>query len=129
MPLKQYQRKKLNWYGKMLKFVIDEDMPRSIGIILEEHGYGVLDIRDYGLRGETDERIYEFAQKNGAVVLTGDRGFGDIQRFPLGEHIGIVVAHFPNEMPTLKINQKILQGLRCLNEEFLILTHISFSTT
>ncbi len=101
----------------MPKFVIDEDMPRSIGIILKEHGYEVLDVRDYGLRGVADERVYEFAQQNGAVVLTGDRGFGNVQRFPLGKHAGIVVAHFPNEMPTLKINQKLLEGLRQLNEE------------
>lgn len=101
----------------MLKFVIDEDIPRSTGIILKENGYDVLDIRDHGLRGENDEKIYKFAQENEAVVLTGDRGFGNIQRFPLGKHNGIVVAHFPNEMSTLVINQKLLVGLRCINEE------------
>lgn len=89
----------------MTKFVIDEDIPRSTGIILKKHGYDVKDIRDYGLRGEDDERVFEFAQKNGSVVLTADRGFGNIQRFPLGKHFGIVVAHFPNKMSTLKINQ------------------------
>lgn len=101
----------------MLKIVIDEDIPRSTGIILKENGYDVLDIRDHGLRGENDEKIYEFAQKNEAVVLTGDRGFGSIQRFPLGEHNGIVVAHFPNEMSTLMINQKLLDALKCIDEE------------
>ncbi len=63
----------------MLKFVIDEDLPRSTGIILRESGYDVLDIQDHGLRGKNDETIYEFAQENKAVVLTGDRGFGNIQ--------------------------------------------------
>ncbi|MGR3302406.1 MAG: hypothetical protein ACUZ8I_07855 [Candidatus Scalindua sp.] len=29
----------------MLKFVIDEDIPRSTGIILKGNGYDVLDIR------------------------------------------------------------------------------------
>ncbi len=101
----------------MLKFVIDEDLPRSTGIILKENGYDVLDIRDHGLRGKSDEKIYEFAQENEAVVLTGDRGFGNIQRFTLGEHNGIVVTRFPNEMPTLEINQKLLVGLKCINEE------------
>jgi hypothetical protein len=33
----------------MLKFVIDEDLPHSTGIILKENGYDILDIRDHGL--------------------------------------------------------------------------------
>jgi predicted nuclease of predicted toxin-antitoxin system len=101
----------------MLKFVIDEDIPRSTGIILKENGYDILDIRDHGLRGEKDEKIYEFAQENGAVVLTGDRGFGNTQRFPLGEHNGIVVTNFPNEMPTSMINQQLLVRLKHINED------------
>lgn len=43
----------------MPKFVIDEDMARSTGIMLKEHGYDVKDIRDHGLRGAEDEEIYE----------------------------------------------------------------------
>jgi predicted nuclease of predicted toxin-antitoxin system len=67
-------------------------------MVLKEHGYDAKDIRDYGLRGAADE----------AVILTGDRDFGNILRFPLGDHFGIVVAHFPNEMPTLEINRYLL---------------------
>ncbi len=101
----------------MPKFVIDEDISRSTGIILKKHGYDVKDIRDYDLHGADDEIIFMFAQKNKAVVLTADRDFGNIQRFPLGTHFGIVVARFPNEMTTLKINQKLLERLKSLNEE------------
>jgi predicted nuclease of predicted toxin-antitoxin system len=84
----------------MPKFVIDEDMPRSTEVILKEQGYDVKDIRDHGLRGAKDEEIFEFAQKEKAVILTGDRGFGNLLKFPLGYHFGIVSANFPNEMST-----------------------------
>jgi predicted nuclease of predicted toxin-antitoxin system len=47
----------------MLKFVIDEDMPRSTGAVLKRNGYDVLDVRDCGLRGKIDEEIFRFAQK------------------------------------------------------------------
>jgi len=47
----------------MIKFIIDEDIPRSTGKVLKEQGYDVRDIRDYGLRGAEDDKIYEFAQK------------------------------------------------------------------
>lgn len=101
----------------MLKFVIDEDMPRSTGRILKQQGYDVRDIRDYGLRGAEDEEIYEFAQREQAVILTGDRGFGNILRFSLGEHFGIVVARFPNEMPTMEINRHLIERFEDLSED------------
>ena len=101
----------------MPKFVLDEDMPRSIGMTLKEHGYDVKDIRDYGLRGAGDEEIYRFAQREEAVILTGDRGFGNILRFPFGSHFGIVVANFPNEMSTVEISRHLLEGFKDLSED------------
>ena len=100
----------------MPKFVIDEDMPRSTGTILKEHGYDIKDVRDYGFRGAEDEEIYEFAQREKAVILTGDRDFGNILRFPLGNHFGIVIAHFPNEMLTVEINRQLLERFKDLSE-------------
>ncbi|HLB69474.1 MAG: DUF5615 family PIN-like protein [Candidatus Methanoperedens sp.] len=97
--------------------MIDEDMPRSTGKILREQGYDVKDIRDYGLRGATDEKIYEFAQLERAVILTGDRDFGNILRFPLGDHFGIVIAHFPNEMLTAEINNHLLERFKEISED------------
>ena len=100
----------------MPKFVIDEDMPRSTGAALKKRGYNVKDIRDYGLRGVEDEKIYEFAQGERAVILTGDKDFGNILRFPLGKHFGIVIVHFPNEMSTTEVNRYLLERLNDLSE-------------
>jgi len=92
-------------------------MPRSTVTILKERGYEVKDIRDYDLRGAEDKEIYEFAQREEAVILTSDRGFGNILRFPLGTHFGIVVANFPNEMLTQEINKHLLERLKDLSED------------
>ncbi|MFB0510274.1 MAG: DUF5615 family PIN-like protein [bacterium] len=101
----------------MPKFIIDEDLPRSLGWSLKDYGYDVLDIRDYGLRGAKDEKIYDFAQKEKAIILTGDAGFGNILQFPLGKHHGIVIASFPNQMPTSQINILLLEQLRELSDD------------
>jgi len=103
----------------MARFVIDEDMPRSTGIALAEEGHEVRDVRDHGRRGSSDEEIYRFAQEEGAVLLTGDLGFGNILKFPLGQHSGIVVARFPNAIPPREINKELVAGLRDLrNDDF-----------
>jgi len=96
----------------MPRFVIDEDMPRSTAAALVEEGYPVKDVRDHGYRGSGDEEIYRFAQEEEAILLTGDLGFGNILKFPLGQHFGIVVARFPNEMPPREINKRIVASLK-----------------
>ena len=41
----------------MLRFLIDEDMPRSLAEVLRTKGFEVLDERDCGLRGGSDDEI------------------------------------------------------------------------
>ena len=101
----------------MPKFVIDEDMPRSTGIALTEEGCEVKDVRNHGYRGSGDEEIYRFAQDEKAILLTGDLGFSNILKFPLGQHFGIVVARFPNEIPPREMNKDIVVNLRDLGDE------------
>jgi len=102
---------------KMPRFVIDEDMPRSTGRELTIRGHEVIDARDCGLRGATDDEVYEYAEKHGAVLITGDRHFGNVLRFPLGGHHGIVIAHFPNETPVGEMNRVLLGVLGDLSAE------------
>src|SRR5574341_1169201 len=59
------------------------------------------------LRGASDDEIFKFAQNEKAVILTGDMGFGNLLRFPIGSHSGIVIVHFPNEVSTAELNQQI----------------------
>lgn len=104
----------------MLKFIVDEDLPRSTAKLLEGMGFIALDVRDCGLRGKSDEEIFEYAQLEGAIIITGDRGFGSILRFEPGSYMGIVVANFPSEMSTSELNENIKTALNTLSEEDLI---------
>jgi predicted nuclease of predicted toxin-antitoxin system len=100
----------------MIKFLIDEDMPRSTMGVLKAAGYEALDVRDCGLRGKSDKDIFAFAQRSGAVILTGDMGFGNLYQFPLGRHYGIVIVHFPNEISMFEMSRQITKALQGLAE-------------
>ncbi|MBI4411475.1 MAG: DUF5615 family PIN-like protein [Deltaproteobacteria bacterium] len=100
----------------MPKFVIDEDMPRSLGKLLKNSGFDAKDIRDYGLRGAGDSEIFKFARENKAVLVSGDLGFGNILVYPLDSHWGIVIAHFPNEMTTDEISRQLIKRIQELQE-------------
>jgi predicted nuclease of predicted toxin-antitoxin system len=97
----------------MIRFLIDEDMPRSSARVLKARGFDALDVRDSGLRGKSDNEVFDFAQKNNAIILTADLGFGNLLHFPCGSHAGIVIVHFPNEVSTNELNRQI--ELMCAN--------------
>lgn len=95
----------------MIRCLIDEDMPRSTAKILRARGFEVLDVRDCGLRGKSDDEIFQYAQREKAVILTEDIGFGNLLPFPIGTHVGIVIARFPNETFTSELNSQITKAL------------------
>ena len=87
-----------------MKIVIDEDIHRSLAGVLQALGHHVIDVRDSGLRGKPDGDIFRFAQEQNAILLSGDLGFANVIRFPLGSHQGIIILRFPNEMSSNAIN-------------------------
>jgi predicted nuclease of predicted toxin-antitoxin system len=101
----------------MWRFLIDEDMPRSTAVVLRQAGHSVEDVRDVGLRGRSDQEIFQYAQAQGAVLLTADKGFSNVVRFPLGTHAGILVVRVPNELPTQTVNHEVLRALEDLEGE------------
>ena len=69
----------------MMRFLIDEDLPRSMAVILRRYGHEAVDVRDIGLRGAKDPQIASCAQSEGLCLITGDFDFSDIRNYPPGE--------------------------------------------
>ena len=78
-----------------MRFLIDEDLPRSIGALLQRYGHEAIDVRDIGLRGAKDPQIASYAQNKRLCLLTGDFDFSDIRNYPPGEYAGLVVLKLP----------------------------------
>ena len=74
-----------------MRFLLDENFPRSVTAFLEEKGHEVVDLRVIGLLGASDTVIAEKAIEVGAVVLTTDRDF--FHTFPnvYPAHSGVLV--------------------------------------
>ena len=78
-----------------MRFLIDEDLPRSISGLLRRYGHEAVDVRDIGLRGASDAEIASSAQNNGLCLLSADTGFSDIRNYPPEKYSGVVVLHLP----------------------------------
>jgi predicted nuclease of predicted toxin-antitoxin system len=100
----------------MPRFLIDEDLPHLLTSLLLEKGHESEHVRDLNLRGSPDSRIYEAAQQRQAILVTGDTDFGNLLRFPLGTHFGIVVIQFPSVMRTRELAGQIATTLSALDE-------------
>lgn len=95
-----------------LRFLVDEDLPRSTARFLRDNGFEAQDVRDIGLRGSTDREVFEGAQSLGAVLVTGDSDFANILGFPPGSHAGIVVSRIPDEVSSETLNWKLVLAIR-----------------
>ena len=79
----------------MLKALIDEDMPRPTARLLKSFNIDAVDVRDVGLRGSSDAKVFKYAQKNGMIIISRDGEFGNILRYPPRSHCGIILVKLP----------------------------------
>ena len=81
----------------MVRFLINEDLPRSACNLIRRYGYEAIDVRDIGLRGAKDSDIGAYAQREAMCPVTGDFGFADIRNYPPGNYSGLVVLGIPRD--------------------------------
>jgi predicted nuclease of predicted toxin-antitoxin system len=78
-----------------MRFLVDEDLPRSTGGLLRRYGHEAVDVRDIGLRGAQDPQIASYAQRQELCLVTGDFDFSDVRNYPPGDYSGLVVLKLP----------------------------------
>jgi predicted nuclease of predicted toxin-antitoxin system len=78
-----------------MRFLVDEDLPRSTDDLLRRYGHQAVDVRDIGLQGVKDPQIASYARSEGLCLVTGDFDFSAIRNYPPGEYAGLVVLKLP----------------------------------
>ena len=78
-----------------MKFLVDEDLPRSVCELLSTYGHEVANVRDIGMRGAKDSCIASYARREKLCLLTGDFDFSDIRNYPPKKYHGIIVVNVP----------------------------------
>ena len=58
---------------------------------MRDLGRAVNRVQDLGMAGASDATVFQKAQENEAVLVTTDRGFGDVRAYPPSSHRGIIV--------------------------------------
>lgn len=100
----------------MPRFVIDEDLPRSLSILLEQKGLAGEHVIDLGFGAAPDARVFALSQERRAVLVSRNVGFANVLQYPPGTHHGIVVVRFLSEMPTRALATTVVETLATIQD-------------
>ena len=93
-----------------IKFLADEGFSFPITSILKEMGYDVIWIGDFA-SGADDTKVFEISQKDGRIILTEDKDFGELAiRFKC-KTSGIIFLRIEPDQKELR-KQKMLDLVR-----------------
>lgn len=80
-----------------MKVKLDENLPSSATDIVTAAGFDVDTVPGEGLAGAADDDVVAAATAADRLLITLDRGLGDVRRHPPGSHPGIVVLRLPDQ--------------------------------
>jgi len=100
-----------------VKLKLDENLPHDLADELVRRGHDVDTVLDEQLGGHKDPVVVQAATEDDRMVITLDRGVGDIRNFPPGTHAGVVVLRPASQDPAsiLRLIERLL-GMHELEE-------------
>jgi predicted nuclease of predicted toxin-antitoxin system len=100
-----------------VKFKLDENIGRRGLELLKAAGHDVLTVWDQDLHGISDERLFEICVAEGRALVTLDRDFGQITRFPPRTSAGIIVLDVGQRTTLQAINSRLRDFLAILENQ------------
>ena len=79
-----------------MQIKVDEDLPRIATLLLQDRGYEAIDVVAQDMGGWKDPDLWQAVQAEQRFLITADKGFADIRRYPPGTHAGVLLLR-PDE--------------------------------
>ena len=99
-------------------FLADECTFTQTVRLMWDHGCEVVRVQDVNLSGAPDAEVFQAAQERNAVLVTTDRGFGDIRTYPPSSHRGIIVLKVTPDREQVRAVHRTLGQLLDTEELF-----------
>lgn len=86
-----------------MKVKLDEQLSQQLKPLFIRRGYEVSTVYDQDLVGKPDEELWPIVQAAGQLLVTADKEFADIHKYPPGSHTGVILLRPAYEsLPTFK---------------------------
>ena len=82
-----------------MKLKLDENPPHDLAAALRRDGHDVHTVVEEQFAGESDPVVVAAVTDEGTLLLTLDRGIGDLRRYPPGSHAGVLVPRPAEQDP------------------------------
>ncbi len=76
--------------SRMIKFLLDENVPPPIGGFLREMGFDAVHAKEVEILGAADDHIMQLARHEERTLITFDKHFADIVLCPPNTHWGVI---------------------------------------
>ncbi|MCK4393616.1 DUF5615 family PIN-like protein [Candidatus Bipolaricaulota bacterium] len=83
-----------------MKFKLDECVNARLADLMEQAGHEVMTVKGEGLRGISDQALYERCIIENRALVTLDKHFSNVLRYPPEATPGIVVLRGPDNLFT-----------------------------
>ena len=103
-----------------MKFKLDENIGRRGLELLRASGHDVTTVWDQGLRGVTVEKLFETCSAEGRALVTLDRDFGQVPRFPPEKSAGIVILEVGSRTTLRRILDRLGDFLAVLESRSIV---------
>ncbi|TAK37357.1 MAG: hypothetical protein EPO28_12090 [Saprospiraceae bacterium] len=95
-------------------FKIDENLPLELAEMLQAGGHDAATVPSQNLEGKPDPLIFKVCSEEQRILVTLDKGFSDIRRYPPGTHPGFIVLRLKNQdkFSIIEIFKKVIPLLQ-----------------
>jgi predicted nuclease of predicted toxin-antitoxin system len=97
-----------------VKFKLDENIGHRGLELLQSAGHDVMTVREQGLGGAPDERIFTVCAGEARALITLDHDFGQVLRFPPATSHGIVILELQGRGTTEALLSRLRDFLALL---------------
>ena len=78
-----------------MRFKLDENIPVSVKLLIDEAGHQASTVYDEGLSGASDRAVAVACKAGEMILVTLDMDFANVLSFPPMTHPGIIVLRLP----------------------------------
>lgn len=98
-----------------MKFKLDENLSRRAADLIRCAGHDAVTVVGQGLRGAVDEVLFEVCRHEDRALVTLDRDFGQVLRYPPAASAGIVILEIGPRATHAALLDRVRELLSVLN--------------